>query len=96
MTENATTLVDVSPPRSGEPPEELAAWTPAEQETVRVRLSAPKGVPPPRPVRVWSGRYRGDDMSVRSGGCSRAARRDIELQSPRPAAGRSCSIFAHR
>ena len=35
MTENATTLVDVSPPRSGEPQEELPALTPAEQETVR-------------------------------------------------------------
>jgi transposase-like protein len=35
MTENATTLVDVSPPRSGESPEELPALTPAEQETVR-------------------------------------------------------------
>jgi putative transposase len=35
MTEDATTLVGVSPPRSGEPPEELPALTPAEQETVR-------------------------------------------------------------
>jgi putative transposase len=35
MTEDATTLVDVSPPRSGEPPEELPALTPAEEETVR-------------------------------------------------------------
>ena len=35
MTENAITLVDVSPPRSGELPEEPSALTPAEQETVR-------------------------------------------------------------
>ena len=34
MTENAISIVDVSPPRSGEPPEELAVLT-AEQETVR-------------------------------------------------------------
>ena len=35
MTENTVTLVDVSPPRSGEPPEELPPLTAAEQETVR-------------------------------------------------------------
>jgi len=35
MTENTVTLVDVSPPRSGEPPEELPPLTPAEQDTVR-------------------------------------------------------------
>jgi transposase-like protein len=35
MTEKTVTLVDVSPPRSGEPPEELPPLTPAEQETVR-------------------------------------------------------------
>jgi transposase-like protein len=34
MTENTMTLVDVSPPRSGEPPEEIPL-TAAEQETVR-------------------------------------------------------------
>jgi hypothetical protein len=32
------TLVDVSPPRSGEPPEELPPLTAAEQETVRERV----------------------------------------------------------
>ena len=35
MTENTMTLVDVSPPGSGEPPEELPPLTPAEQDTVR-------------------------------------------------------------
>ena len=35
MTENTMTLVDVSPPGSGEPPEELPPLTAAEQETVR-------------------------------------------------------------
>ena len=35
MTENAMTLVDVSPPGSGEPPEELPPLTAAEQDTVR-------------------------------------------------------------
>ena len=35
MTENTTTLVDVNPPRSGEPPEELPPLTAAEQDTVR-------------------------------------------------------------
>jgi len=35
MTENTTTLVDVKPPRSGEPPEELPPLTAAEQDTVR-------------------------------------------------------------
>jgi len=43
MTENTMTLVDVSPPGSGEPPEELPPLTPAEQDTVRelVRQPAP-------------------------------------------------------
>ena len=35
MTENTMTLVDVSPPGSGEPPEEMPPLTPAEQDTVR-------------------------------------------------------------
>ena len=35
MTENTMTLVDVSPPGSGEPPEALPPLTPAEQDTVR-------------------------------------------------------------
>ncbi len=35
MTENMTTLVDVNPSGSGEPPEELAPLTAAEQDTVR-------------------------------------------------------------
>ena len=35
MTENTMTLVDVSPPGSGEPPEEMPPLTAAEQETVR-------------------------------------------------------------
>ncbi len=35
MTENAMTLVDVSPSGSGEPPEELPPLTAAEQDTVR-------------------------------------------------------------
>ena len=35
MTENTMTLVDVSPPGSGEPPEELPPLTAAEQDTVR-------------------------------------------------------------
>ena len=35
MTENTRTLVDVSPPGSGEPPEALPPLTPAEQDTVR-------------------------------------------------------------
>lgn len=35
MAENTMTLVDVSPPESGEPPEELPPLTTAEQDTVR-------------------------------------------------------------
>jgi len=35
MTENTMTLVDVSPPGSGEPPEELPPLTAAEQDAVR-------------------------------------------------------------
>ena len=35
MTENTRTLVDVSPPGSGEPHEALPPLTPAEQDTVR-------------------------------------------------------------
>ncbi len=35
MTENTMTLVDVSPPGSGEPPEELPPLTAAEQDAIR-------------------------------------------------------------
>ena len=35
MTEKTMTLVDVSPPGAGEPPEEMPPLTAAEQETVR-------------------------------------------------------------
>jgi hypothetical protein len=34
MTENAKTLLDVSPPGSGEPPKERPALSPAEREAV--------------------------------------------------------------
>ena len=49
MTENAMTLVDVSPPGSGEPPEELPPLTAAEQDTVRelVRQARASGAAQP-------------------------------------------------